>query len=146
MNILSRKVRGFRILDLIGLGLLVVVVVGVYLAKTLAGGERAEIAAVERQIDVEKARIRMLQAEVAHLERPGRIERLSVVHLGLEPVPAQREATIDQLVGLANAGPPPKAKAPSVVAAMVQDDTVIPGTPPPAPKEDRPVEVAEAER
>ena len=146
MNVFSRRVRGFRLLDLIGLALLILVIVGVYLAKTFAGRERAEIAAVERQIVVERARIRLLQAEVAHLEKPGRIERLSVSYLRMEPVPAEREATVDQLAVLATSGPPPKAEAPSVVAAMVEDDAVVPGVPPPAPEEDRPVALAEVKR
>ncbi len=146
MNVFSRRVRGFRLLDLIGLALLVLVIVGVYLAKTFAGRERAQIAAVERQIDVEQARIRLLLAEVAHLEKPGRIERLSVSYLRMEPVPVQREASIDQLAVLAASGPPPKAEAPSVVAAMVDDHTSVPGVPPPAPEEDRPVALAEAGR
>lgn len=146
MNLLSRRVRGFRLLDLIGLGLLIVVIVGVYLAKTFAGTERAAIAGVERQIFAEKARIRLLQAEVAHLEKPGRIERLSVVNLGLEPLPAAREATVDQLQMLALAGPAPKSTAPSVVAAMVEDHSVVPGVPPPDPSGDHPVALAEAQR
>ena len=56
MNVFTRRVRGFRLLDLVGIGLLVTVIVGVYLAKTLAGRERAEIAKIERQIKVEKAK------------------------------------------------------------------------------------------
>ena len=77
MNWLNRRVRGFRLVDLVAAGLLVMLILGVYLAKTVAGGERAKIAAVERQIVAEKARIRLLQAEVSHLEQPARIERLS---------------------------------------------------------------------
>lgn len=146
MNLFSRRVRGFRLLDLIGLALLILVIIGVYLAKTFAGRERAEIATVEHQIDVEHARIRLLQAEVAHLEKPGRIERLSVSYLRMEPVPVQREATVDQLAVLAASGSAPKAEAPSFVAAMVDDDAVVPGVPPPAPDEERPVALAEVKR
>ena len=40
MNVFSRRVRGFRLLDLIGLALLILVIVGVYLAKTFAGRDR----------------------------------------------------------------------------------------------------------
>lgn len=73
MSLLSRRIRGFRLVDLVGVGLLVSLILGVYLAKTIAGRERAEIATVERQIKAEKTRIRLLQAEVAHLEQPGRL-------------------------------------------------------------------------
>ena len=67
MSFLNRKVRGFRLIDVVALGILVAIILSVYLAKTMAGKERAEIASVEKQIDAEKARIRLLQAEVAHL-------------------------------------------------------------------------------
>lgn len=146
MGLFTRKVRGFRLVDLIGLGLLVAVILGVYLAKTIAGRERAEIATIERQIKAEKARIRLLQAEVAHLEQPGRIERLAVTYLKMETVGAHREATVDQIVDVARAGPPKKAKAPSAVAAMVNGADAIPGVPPPPPVEAEPVmRVAQAQ-
>ncbi len=144
MSVFTRKVRGFRLVDLVGAGLLVAVIVGVYLAKTIAGRERSEIATIERQIKVEKARIRLLQAEVAHLEQPGRIERLAVVYLKMETVGAHREATVDQIVDVARAGPPKKAQAPSAVAAMVNGAVSVPGVPPPPPPEAYLVRVAEA--
>ena len=146
MSLLSRRVRGFRLVDLIGLAVLVMIVLGVYLAKTVAGRERAEIASVDRQIGEEKARIRLLEAEVAHLEQPGRIERLSSVYLGLQPVTVTREATLAQLQDVARAGPPPKAKAPSAVAALFDGADIVPGVPPPAPAQDRPVQLATAAR
>ena len=97
MSVFTRRVRGFRLLDLVGIGLLVAIILGVYLAKTLAGRERAEIAKIERQIGAEKARIRLLQAEVAHLEQPGRIEQLSANHLGMAPIAAKNEITAETL-------------------------------------------------
>lgn len=145
MSVFTRRVRGFRLVDLVGVGLLVTIILGVYLAKTMAGRERAEIAAVERQIKAETARIRLLQAEVAHLEQPGRLERLSVTYLKMEPVTAHREATPDQIIDLARAGPPKKAKAVSAVAALVDGSNVVPGVPPPPPAEANPVRVAQAQ-
>lgn len=146
MSLLSRRIRGFRLVDLVGVGLLVSLILGVYLAKTIAGRERAEIATIERQIKAEKSRIRLLQAEVAHLEQPGRIERLSVGFLKMEPVTASREATVDQIIDLARAGPPKKDKAVSAVAAMVNVSDAIPGVPPPPPPEAMPLRVAEVAR
>ena len=149
MSLLDRRIRGFRLVDLVGVGLLVMIILGVYLAKTIAGRERAEIATVERQIKAEKARIRLLQAEVAHLEQPGRIERLSVSYLKMEPVPANREATVDQIIDLARAGPAPKAQAVSAVAAMVNNGAgarIVPGVPPPEPLEGATVRLAQVTR
>jgi len=91
MSLLDRRVRGFRLVDLVAAALLVALFLGVYLAKTMAGRERTEIARVERQIDEEKTRIRLLQAEVAHLEEPARLEHLSVAYLGLGPVPIKHD-------------------------------------------------------
>jgi cell division protein FtsL len=105
MSLLDRKVRGFRLIDLMALGLLTVLILGVYLAKTIAGRERAEIAQVERQIEAEKARIRLLQAEVSHLEQPARIEHLSETYLGLKPVEIERETTTEGLIDVARKQP-----------------------------------------
>lgn len=110
MNLLTRRIRGFRLVDLIALGLLTALILGVYLAKTIAGRERTEIAKVERQIDLEKARIRLLQAEVSHLEQPARIERLSEAYLGLAPVTFKREITTEGLPYVAGKPVEPAAK------------------------------------
>jgi cell division protein FtsL len=143
MNPFTRRVRGFKLIDLIGVTLLVSVIVGVYLAKTIAGRERSDLAKIERRIDGEKARIRLLQAEVAHLEQPGRIERLSTSYLGLKPVSARNEATLDQLAALARGGPPKAAAAPSAVAALINGSGSVAGVPPPPPAEAQPVQLAQ---
>jgi len=101
MSLFERRIRGFRLVDVVALGLLTALVLGVYLAKTMAGRERAEIARTERQIDAERLRIRLLEAEVQHLERPDRIERLSSSHLGMAPVAAGQETEPDKLVEIA---------------------------------------------
>lgn len=146
MSVFTRKIRGFRLVDMIGLGLLIAIILGVYLAKTVAGRERAEIAKIERQIKAERQRIRLLQAEVAHLEQPGRIERLAVAYLKLEPVTANRETEVERIVEVARAGPPPKQKAISAVASMVTGADSIPGVPPPPPPEGQVIHYAEAGR
>ena len=97
MRVFDWKVRGFRLVDVLGLGLLIVLAFGVYLAKTFAGRERSEIVQVERQIGAERQRVRLLEAEVAHLETPARIERLSADHLGMAPVVAAREIAPEAL-------------------------------------------------
>jgi cell division protein FtsL len=100
MSVFELRIRGFRLVDVVAVVVLVAVVLGVYLAKTIAGRERAEIARVERRIDSEQARIRLLQAEVAHLEQPGRVAELSEVYLGMGPIAAKRETTADELASL----------------------------------------------
>ncbi len=134
MNLIERRWRGFRLIDLIAVGVLATLILGVYLAKTIAGGERAKIAQVERQIDEEKARTRLLQAEVSHLEQPARIERLSVAYLGLAPVPIKHEATPDALPELAHAAPVMPGATAQTPAEVTPDPTAAPTAPaPPAP-------------
>ena len=110
MSLLARRVRGFRLVDLLGVSVLVMLILGVYLAKTVAGRERADIASTERQIGSEKTRIRLLQAEVTHLEKPARIEKLSETYLGLGPVSIKHEASPDVLgeIAIHPAAPSPK--------------------------------------
>ena len=134
---LNRRVRGFRLVDLIAAGLLTVLILGVYLAKTMAGGERAKIAAVERQIVEEKARVRLLQAEVSHLEQPARIERLSETYLGLAPVSERRVADLEALPELAR-----KPITPSSRPIDVTPDPMAAAAPEPASPLPVPTQVA----
>ncbi|MCA3735409.1 MAG: cell division protein [Alphaproteobacteria bacterium] len=118
MTLLERRVLGFRSLD-VGLFIfLLVLILGVYLAKTMAGGERGQIAAAERQIAEEQDRIVLLEAEVAHLERPERLSAIARTYAGLAPVASAREITPK---GLADALQSPASVVPQlvVVAAPV---------------------------
>ena len=99
-DVFTRRWRGFRIIELTGLAVLLVLMLVVYLAKTFGGTERSEIAQVERQISQERIRVRLLRAEVAHLEQPERLERLSRQYLGMEPIGAKREIAADAIATL----------------------------------------------
>lgn len=101
MNVFARRVRGFRLIELTMFGVMVALAFGVYGAKTVAGRNHTEIARVESSIEAEKQRIRLLKAEVAHLEQPERLGRLSSTYLGLQPVPSDREAPAESLEELA---------------------------------------------
>ena len=74
---MGRTLRGVRLVEFAALLVLLVMATGVYLAKAAAGRERADITQVQGQIDDENKRLRLLQAEVAHLEEPERLARLS---------------------------------------------------------------------
>jgi hypothetical protein len=115
-NIFERRVRGFRVVELVCLSLLIALVMGVYLAKTFAGRERAQIASVEQQIVDEKVRVRLLKAEVAYLEQPRRIEQLAT-SLQLAPIKPEHETTEDALIDVARRAPAAHAPAPPEAAA-----------------------------
>ena len=115
-SIFDRRVRGFRVVELVCLSLLIALVLGVYMAKTFAGRERAQIAEVERQIADEKVRVRLLKAEVAFLEQPRRIEKYAI-GLQLAPIKPERETTEDALIDVARNAPVAHVPAPPTVAA-----------------------------
>lgn len=99
---LGRSLRGVRLIEFGALLVLLALATGVYLAKAAAGRERADITQVQVQIDDEQKRMRLLQAEVAHLEEPERLVRLSA-ELGLAPTTAKHEGRPEELGQIARA-------------------------------------------
>ncbi len=95
-RLFARRLRGFRLVDLAALGCLLVLVTGVYLAKAGAGREAGRVAEVDEQIADEQRQLRVLRAEVAHLETPARLERLSA-YVGLSPAQGRQETPVDAL-------------------------------------------------
>jgi hypothetical protein len=120
----ARRVRGVRLVNLWFAGLLLVLVVTLYLLKTFAGGERADIASTEVQITDEQRKIRLLHAELAYLEQPARIEHLSEQYLGMKPASGKHETTVDGLGQIVRPPPPavpaaaPATPAPSAPALV----------------------------
>ena len=100
-NIFNRRLRGFRVVELAALAVLVVLAFAVYAFKTFAGAQNADAVKLERQIAFEQKRIRLLNAEIAYLENPRRIERLSTSYLNLAPVSAAQETTVRDAANLA---------------------------------------------
>ncbi|MEH0195452.1 cell division protein [Caulobacter sp. CCNWLY153] len=133
-EVFHRRVRGFRVVDIVGVGVLLTLVLGVYMAKAFAGRERAEIASVERQIEEERIKVRLLKAEVAHLEQPRRIESLAQA-AQLAPIAPDRETSEDALIDVARKpipaskplAPPVAAKADPALAAADAPDGVSAG-------------------
>jgi len=90
-------------------------VFSVYVAKAAAAREGARIADLERRISENGHRVRLLRAEVARLEQPGRLEALSR-GAGLAPVDVKRQASEGGLAQLKPL-PEPTPVAPPVVTA-----------------------------
>ncbi len=93
------KVRGIRWVEIIGVAMVAAMIFSVYLAKAAAARESAEIADLEQKIGENGQRVRLLKAEVARLEQPGRLEALSR-GAGLGPVDMKRQAGEDDLATL----------------------------------------------
>ncbi len=102
----NRRLRGFRVVELAAVGCLVVLVLGVYAFKAGAGRETAHISDVDAQIADERRHVRVLKAELAHLEQPARLERLSAAYLGMAPAGGAHEAPVESLSEVARAQPP----------------------------------------
>ncbi len=129
----NHRTRGFRTINVLLASVFLVLAVGVNLAKTSAGKEWTTIGRAERDIKKERARIRVLEAEVAHLEQPERLERLSRAYLKMAPVGAKQEASLDALYDISRRAPG-KAHAPgplqaSAPATLVEEvgGSVAPG-------------------
>ena len=141
-SIFDRRVRGFRVVEMVCLGILIALVLGVYMAKTFAGRERAQIASVEEQIVDEKVRVRLLKAEVAYLEQPRRIEQLAQ-QLRLAPISPEHETTEDALIDVARHAP--AAHAPASPTAAANNDAAAAEAPEATPDDYPPPQLPSGE-
>ncbi len=128
-GLFNRRVRGFRVVEVVGGGILLTLFTGVYLAKTFAGRELQEIGRIEQQIDDEATRKRLLEAEVAHLEQPRRIEQLALM-MQLKPIAPDHEITEDALIDVARRRELPRAP---IAAAPVAPEALAADAPEPLP-------------
>ena len=120
------KVRGIRWIEIIGFVCVAAMVFSVYVAKAAAARESAEIGRLERLIAETRQRVRLLRAEAARLEQPGRLEALSRT-AGLAPVDMDRQ-TEEAALGTLVARPDPvvvatvPAETPPVLPAPARED------------------------
>ena len=63
-NPFTSRIRGFRVIDITFMAVLLSVALAGYAFKTLAGAQTKDTAGVEAQIDQEDKRIRLLRAEI----------------------------------------------------------------------------------
>ena len=141
VGLFDRRIRGFRVVEVAGMGVLLTLVTSVYLAKTFAGRERQEIGRIEQEIGEEAVRKRLLEAEVAHLEQPRRIEQLAQM-MQLKPIAPDHEITEDALIDVARRRELPRAPisaAPVAPEALAADapEAVPDDVPPPPPEAQR---------
>ena len=111
------KVRGVRCVEIIGVVCVAALVFSVYIAKAAAARESSEISRIESEIRENRQRVRLLRAEIARLEQPGRLETLSR-SVGMEPVDVHRRATEADLPGLKSAPEAAAAASPATPSAV----------------------------
>lgn len=126
LSLLNRKIWGIRWVEIFGGVMVAAMVASIYVAKAAAGRETARIAEIDRQIDESGERVRLLRAEVARLEQPGRLEALSR-QVGLGPVGVAQRSDEKQLGVLAAGERPATVPAAPVAAPPVVDapDAVV---------------------
>ena len=85
---------GWFVLMAIGIGLVFVL----FSIKTRALDARAYVKKLEHKLEQEQAEVRMISAEIAHLESPERLRKLADQHLDLRPVKAKQVLSLEQVV------------------------------------------------
>jgi hypothetical protein len=108
------RFKGLRVVDLSAFAILAAMAMSVYAYKAHEGGETSQLVDADRRIADQQRQIRVLQAELARLEQPARLERLSVHVLGLEPAKADHETTVEGLMEISRQ--PAAPLAPTVVS------------------------------
>jgi hypothetical protein len=133
LGVILHKVRGFRMLDLAAMVVLMALALGVYAFKTSAGAEREDIADVESQIHDETRQVRLLQDQVDRLESPDALERDARAD-GVLPIDAKHEISVDALPTLqaqARIAPAPPAASSAAISNAVVAAPAQPAAPPP---------------
>ncbi len=96
-----------RIVNVLGLVVLVALAVGTYVAKTDAKADRRRAVEIETTIAEEREAIRVMRNEVGYLESPDRLRSLAAEKLGLEPIDPLRVVTMDDAPLLIEPTAPP---------------------------------------
>jgi cell division protein FtsL len=79
------KAQLIRVLQVAAAIIVVVLVVGLYKAKSDASKAEAHVRQLHRAIADTEAANRALNAEIAHLESPARVQELAQEHLNVTP-------------------------------------------------------------
>ncbi|NNE58641.1 MAG: hypothetical protein HKN36_11085 [Hellea sp.] len=74
-----------------------VLTLGLYYVKTNAQTAKAEAAQLQRLVSAELAAIKVLKAELAHLESPARLSELSASRLGFSSIEVKQTLTLKDI-------------------------------------------------
>jgi len=89
---------------ILGALLIVAAGIGAYMIKSHVIGKEQELRAILAQIEAERDRITVLEADWSYLTRPARIQQLSREMLSFAPVTPDRILTLDILEAAAAEG------------------------------------------
>lgn len=97
LNLFEQRVRGIRLIELIGLALALGMIFWVCLSKAREGEDIKRMSRLDAEIAQEAQAVSTLKIKVAQLERPARLEALATAYLGMKPIAPAHEAHIDSL-------------------------------------------------
>ena len=137
VRLFEQRVRGIRLIELIGLLLALGMVFWVCVSKSREGEDIRRMSALDQQIADEKQSVTDLKVQVARLERPSRLEALAKTYLGMKPVDPNHEADLENLAEISHATSrpvvAPAPESPAAPAAPATTDDVIAPAPAPVP-------------
>lgn len=116
LSLFEQRIRGVRLIEIIGLVLALGMIFWVCLSKAREGEDIKRLAKLDEQIAEESKTVQDLRVKVAELERPARLEALATTYLGMKPVASSHETQLDALGDISRATSRPVA-APTVPVA-----------------------------
>jgi len=97
LRLFEQRIRGIRLIELIGFVLVFGMIFWVCLSKAREGEDVKRMNDLDRQIAEQQDAVGSLKIKVAQLERPARLEALAVTYLGMKPVEPAHEASLENL-------------------------------------------------
>ena len=94
LRLFERRVRGVRLIELIGLVLVFGMIFWVCLSKAREGDDIRRMNDLDQQIADEQTTVNALRIKVSQLERPERLETLATGLLDMKPVDPAHETDI----------------------------------------------------
>ena len=117
MRLFEQRVRGIRLIELVGLVLVFGLIFWVCVSKAREGEDVRRMNDLDRQIAAEQEAVDGLKIQVAQLERPGRLEQLAIEYLGMKPTDPNHEARLESLGEISRAGSQPISTVSTIAPA-----------------------------
>jgi cell division protein FtsL len=127
LSLFEQRIRGVRLIEIVGLVLALGMIFWVCLSKAREGEDIKRLAKLDAQIAEESKTVQDLKVKVAELERPARLEALATTYLGMKPVESSHETHMESLsdISRATSRPVVAPAAPVAVAAPAAADGLI---------------------
>lgn len=103
LSLFEQRIRGVRLIEIIGLLLALGMIFWVCLSKAREGEDIKRLAKLDAQIAEETKVVKDLKVKVAELERPARLEALATTYLGMKPVESSHETHMESLGDISRA-------------------------------------------